>query len=265
MARDIVRSPAETLGDFSTDATPSLFIDNWGRDVVAEHGDRLKAPIDAAVALAQLMSSIRSGEPIDRQTLDPEVLSGVAFVDGSDGKYDHFFSIGLRPLSRGGSYDGPRVAAKFMSGYAKLEPSEGELAHYDERWSTLRGDVLPGRDPQLFDEDLRRISNALSVLEGATEADLSAMRPDSWPNQPSDTEPNRDILTALSVAETPVYVGENPLEGVFTESDRKIHIPALDGPPIPGGVQSLPTPSSIGEALVLFATVDLAHQEPSSP
>lgn len=264
MSRNLIqRSPAETQEDFRTDINPSLFMDNWGVDVIAEHGDKVKTPIDTAVALAQLMASIRSGEPVDTSTLDPEVLKGVAFVDGSDGEQDHFFSIGLEPVFEGGSYGGQRVAAKFMSGYVRLEPSKGSdetYAHYDERWSTLRGDVISGRRSALFEEDLRRMNNVLSVLEGASESDLATERPASWPNQPSSIRPSHATLTGLSIAENPIYVGEAPLADAGTEKDRKVHIPALDGPG-PEDIAGLPSPSHAGEALALFAAIDARKQQ----
>lgn len=227
----VVRTPVETREDFRTDVDPSLFIDNWGEDVVARYGNRINAQIEAAVALAQLISSIRSEEPVNIDALDADILNGIAFVDGNDGQKDHFFSLELESIFRGGSYEGNRVGARLMTGYVRLEPYNGgnsTYAHYDERWSTKRGDAMGDRDPRLFDEDLRRINNVLSVLEGASEEDLNIERPESWPEQPFDIKPSQTTLTGLNIAKNPIYVGKYPLENVDTEPDRIVHIPFLD-------------------------------------
>lgn len=215
--------------DFRTDVRPTLFRDNWGRDSVAEHPDKIERPIHAAVALAQLLTSIREGEPLDDQTLDCSVLKGVIFVDGSDGESDHFFSLQLDSRYTGGSFDGSCVSATFKTGLVRLAPSEyGDptktYATYDERWSTRRADVISQRHGKSFDLDVERLDNATSQL---SEHGQVTERPDTWPGV-VDSEAYEASLSGLWIAEHTFYIGDAPLTHVAPEEARRVRIPFLD-------------------------------------
>lgn len=206
-----------TRSDFRTDVTPSLFMDNWGVDVIAEHADKVQRPIEAAVALAQLLASLRGGQPIDHESLDCNVLDGVLFVDGSNGESDHFFRIDLAPRYEMGSYAGPRVSATYKTGYIKLDENISG-GTYDERWSTRRADVIWGRSSDMFTQDTARITNAITNLE----AGLVTTRPETWPGVVAD-----QTITSRMPGEA-IYVGTLPLNDVAPEPRRPIHIPFLD-------------------------------------
>jgi hypothetical protein len=209
-------------------------MDNWGVDVVAEHGAKVARQIDAAVGLAQLLSSIRNDEPFNSQKLDTDILKNVAFFDGSDGQTDHFFSLELRPLFRGGSYQDDRVSASFNTGFLRLEPSpytanpdEATFGSYDMRWSTLRGDVVAGRPVNRFEQDLRRIINATEALQGLTQETVTTERPETWPsNIPNLTAYKAGIKRMCS--EQAIYIGKSPSTDLAPEPGREISIPFLD-------------------------------------
>ncbi len=228
-------SPGETVrNDFRTDVDPTLFIDNWGTDVVNSFPDKVTKPIDTIVALAQLMTSIQTGEQVDGASLDTTALDGFAFFDGSDGESDHFFNISSWANILGGSYPGTRVSAELTTGQVNLEASTytttpSAYSTYDTAWSTLRGDVIKSRASERFELDQRRLSRALLILEGLTVDNLPTARPFTWQDTPSNQTAYDNAIQRLSRVKQPIYLGAAPLNGVGVEPKRKIHIPFLDG------------------------------------
>ncbi|HEY4964702.1 MAG TPA: hypothetical protein VIH90_08500 [Candidatus Saccharimonadales bacterium] len=219
--------------NFRTDVQPSLFIDNWGVDTVVEHGSKISKQIDAAVALAQLLSSIHSGDPLNTQDLNVDAINGLVVFDGSDGNEDHFFSLKLRSIFRGGSYQGDRVSASFDTGSLNLSPASyvtnpdaPTFSGYDMRWSTLRGDVVAKRPASRFEQDLHRIVNATEALQGLTHESMPTERPSTCPGTPSPAA----YLAGLNKMffDRAIFIGETPLIDVAPEPTRAIHIPFLD-------------------------------------
>ena len=224
--------------DFQTEVDPTLFIDNWGRDVVTQYPEKVKRPVETAVALAQLMAAIREGTAVDADSLDCSALDGVLFFDASGMGEDHFFSVDLKPRFTGGSHEGPRVAAGYTTGSVRLAPYRtlNDPAHVTEeqRWTTLRGDVIAERARFRFEADAYRLDNALAVLEGASQDDLVTARPETWPSTVPDPKAYeagiRRSAPAAGAARQPVYLGDLPVwHDVVDEPPRRIHIPFLDG------------------------------------
>ncbi len=227
----------ESRNDFRTDTQPSLFIDNWGLDVVATHGDKINRQIDAAVELAQVLSSIRTGEPLQPDELDTAVLNGAVFFDGSGKTEDHFFFIEMRPRFQGGSYREPRVSVTFNTGFQRhnssgdADPSDPTDGSYDMPWSTLRGDIIAARPASRFEQDLARIIRATQVLQELDGGALPTERPETWPGVIRNQEAYQAGADQRFVGPDVqiIYVGSEPLHDVGPEPARKIHIPTLDG------------------------------------
>ncbi len=215
--------------DFGTDTEPTLFIDNWGMDVVTKYAEKTKRQIEAAVALAQLMSSIRNSTAVDPNTLDTSTLKGIAFFDGSDEQDDHFFAVDLDPRYTQGSYRGPRVSVTFDKGFVRRESTweDGTVyAAYDEKWSTRRGDVISGRPIYFFDQDLDRLNNAISTLDGVPIDRLPTSRPETWPNPPSNNDAYQAGIRSLRIVRESVYLGSTPIN-LAHEPFRQVRIPFL--------------------------------------
>lgn len=228
---DIPRTPEQTFYDFGLDDSPSLFIDNWGIDVVATQADKLKQPIASAVKLAQLVTAIQTGQAIQPDRLDIEHINSVTFVDGSDGNSDHYFFFRLQRMFVGGSYMSPRVGLALLAGYSRLD---GSYSTYDGIWDTLHESGIARRSRYSFKNDLDRFNNALSQLQGMAVNELITSRPGEWPGEPDDPARHQAELSRISAEYTdgkrqPIFVGKVPLV-LIPESRSPVYIPRLDGP-----------------------------------
>ncbi len=227
----IYRSPRETLSDFSTQARPSLFIDNWGVDTASQHPDKVERPINRAIELAQLLTSVQSGQEIRPNELEIGYLNGMTIVDGSDGAHDFFFFVRLDPIFSQGSYSGPRVSFTLLEGSISAENS---YLTYEPAWSTLRSHTFEQREPEAFLRDLMRFNNVIRNLEKITVNELVTVRPPNWPGEPNEPSAYNERLTKLPKTHSEgqrqaIFVGNEPI-GMTHKPRRQQYIHRLDGP-----------------------------------